>query len=410
MNLPRSIKEYMSVSFPKDVWIISVGCLVRAFGYSLMIPFLALFLFREFNAPTALIGTVLMVYSFFGKFFQLFGGFLSDKFGRKTIILFGLGVESVAYFCYVFAPSLFVFLALACCAGLAGSMYYPAANALIAERVDPEQRGRAFGLLNIFANVGVIAGPTAAMLIVSHSFKILFVCASAATAVYFFLVFFLVKEPDTQWVFEKPAFTESVKKSVLDHPFLFFCMVTVITYMIYVQITMTLPLYSSVYLSIVPERIGILFVINGILVVTLQHFIAAFVDKHKRTTSLFLGTFLVAAGLGLFGMSSNLFHLAVGIIIFTLGELFFSPSVLGLVADLAPENLMGSYMGFAGFFQGIGCSAGYFLGGVAMDVFAEQIVFMWLLFFVLGIAGCAGYLLVGLIIYRRKEATSRLRS
>ncbi len=403
MRLSDSIRRYMEMSFTRDVWVISVGCLVWAFGYSLMIPFLALYLFREFGTSMALIGVTLMVYSIFGKFFQLFGGFLSDKFGRKTIILFGLGVESVAYFGYAFASSLLVFMILACFAGFAGSFYLPAANALIADVVESEKRGRAYGLLNIFTNVGVIAGPFAATLIVGRSFKILFICASIATAIYFFLVLLYIKEPETKWVLTQPGFVESIKESVSNHPFLYFCIITVVSYLIYVQITLTLPLFCSVYLSIVPERIGTLFIINGILVVSLQHVIATFVDNHKRTISLSLGTLLMAVGLGLFGVSQTLFHVALCVLIFTLGELFFGPAVFGLIADLAPEKLVGSYMGFSGLFQGIGYSAGYLFGGVAMDIFAEQITVMWAVFAALGIIGCVAYFFVGLMIYRREK-------
>jgi MFS family permease len=403
LRLSDNIRGYMKISFARDVWVISVGCLVWAFGYSLMIPFLALYLFREFGASMALIGVTLMVYSIFGKFFQLFGGFLSDKFGRKTIILFGLGVESIAYLGYASASSLLLFMILACFAGFAGSFYLPAANALIADVVEPNKRGRAYGLLNVFTNVGVIAGPFAATLIVGRSFKILFICASIATAIYFFLVLLYVQEPETKWVLTRPAFIESIKESVSNHPFLFFCIVTVASYLIYVQITLTLPLFCSVYLSIVPERIGTLFILNGILVVSLQHVVATFVDNHKWTASLSLGTLLMAVGLGLFGVSQTLFHVAICVVIFTLGELFFGPAVFGLVADMAPEELVGSYMGFSGLFQGLGYSAGYLFGGVAMDIFAEQITVMWALFAALGIAGCVAYFFVGLTIYRKKE-------
>jgi MFS family permease len=86
-----------------------------------------------------------------------------------------------------------------------------------------------------------------------------------------------------------------------------------------------------------------------------------------------------------------------------LGELFFGPAVFGLIADLAPEKLVGSYMGFSGLFQGIGYSIGYLFGGVAMDIFAEQITVMWALFAALGIAGCVAYFFVGLMIYRKEE-------
>ena len=115
-------------------------------------------------SPVMLFGTVYFVtYAAVGLPF----GVLSDRFSKKKILLFGAGLNSVAFLIAAYTDSYGVFMAAMVLAGLGGGTYHPVGNALISN-IFSNTIGRAFGLIGMGACLGLFAGPLASGIIAHH--------------------------------------------------------------------------------------------------------------------------------------------------------------------------------------------------------------------------------------------------
>ena len=88
-----------------------------------------------------------------------FAGSLADRFGRKRIVIAGLGLHILCLTVTGFSTSPVLFLAAFFFAGTAAGLYLAAPYVIIAEMADPEKRGRFYGLLSTCAALGCLAGP-----------------------------------------------------------------------------------------------------------------------------------------------------------------------------------------------------------------------------------------------------------
>jgi len=117
-------------------------------------------------SPVMLFGTVYFVtYAAVGLPF----GVLSDRFSKKKILLFGAGLNSVAFLIAAYTDSYGVFMAAMVLAGLGGGTYHPVGNALISN-IFSKTIGRAFGLIGMGACLGLFAGPLVSG-IIAHQFN-----------------------------------------------------------------------------------------------------------------------------------------------------------------------------------------------------------------------------------------------
>ena len=79
--------------FPRLFWVIVGVRFVDGIGGTLLFPFFALYITQKFNVGMTQAGILLGISSLFGLVGSMFGGALTDKFGRKQLILFGLSAR-----------------------------------------------------------------------------------------------------------------------------------------------------------------------------------------------------------------------------------------------------------------------------------------------------------------------------
>ena len=82
--------------FPRLFWVIVGVRFVDGIGGTLLFPFFALYITQKFNVGMTQAGILLGISSLFGLVGSMFGGALTDKFGRKQLILFGLVFNAIS--------------------------------------------------------------------------------------------------------------------------------------------------------------------------------------------------------------------------------------------------------------------------------------------------------------------------
>lgn len=107
-------------------------------------PFRAMYLKEELGATIYILGMLTMLSSSEQLLFQLPGGILADKFGRRKIIIYGTTLRIISPLFYLFATHWTHVIPAMICEG-AASIYMPAFRAIIADSLPPNERGAGYG-------------------------------------------------------------------------------------------------------------------------------------------------------------------------------------------------------------------------------------------------------------------------
>jgi len=281
-----------------------------------------------------------------------------------------------------------------CMREVSGGLYRNIPNVMVADVVDPGDRNGAFSMLRIGANLGFALGPILGGILALYSYAFMFGVTMVTSFVYLLISIFLLR--DTKPEHCGPS-RLTVKASVwTDHPFLLYCVVTAVISIVYSQMLTTFSTYSGSYGHINESLIGLLFSLNGFMVVVFQYPVAVFFERFRLTTALAIGTLLYAIGFGMVGFSTGFWPLFVSMFVITTGELVTSPASMNIVARMAPPEIRGRYMAFSGVIGYTGNAFGPAIGGTLMDWSSglKHVEIMWLMMSTLAVACVGGYLLL----------------
>jgi MFS family permease len=126
-------------------------------GFGMVIPFLS-FYAREYGANGTTVGMVVGIYSIMQFFFAPVWGRLSDRIGRRPVILISLTASCIGYFLFAFSRSLTLLFLSRIIAG-AGGANIGTAQAYIADKTTPENRAKGMGISGAAFGMGFILGP-----------------------------------------------------------------------------------------------------------------------------------------------------------------------------------------------------------------------------------------------------------
>jgi MFS family permease len=384
--------------YDRQFWVLIGGALINSFGFSLVYPFISLYLYLYRGISMTDVGLLLLVSALVGMLFQLIGGELSDRIGRKAVLVSGLIINIISFGLLTIAilgdAGYFEFLALMCVLESAIGFYRSMPGIMIADTVPEGDRNGAFSLLRIGWNLGFALGPLLGGVLALYSYAILFGMATVTSGVYLLIVIFLIRDT-------KPKKVSVAKEAGYgavwhDRTFLLFCGIAVLVTLVYAQIFSTFSTYLGSYGQISAAEVGFLFSINGFMIVAIQYPLARFLERFRLTTSLMMGVLLYAVGYGAVGLSVGFLPLAACMLLITMGEIIYSPSSINLVSRMArPEN-RGRYMSFADMMVSGGFAFGPAVGGFLMDKYAGSIEIMWML-----LGGLLIICVFGLLVLRR---------
>jgi MFS family permease len=380
--------------------VLFYGRLFAAMGWSLSMPFLAIYMSQDLNIDAALVTLAYTVAAIFGAVSQMIAGELADRVGRRVTLLASMAIRTVVFVLIALAVQLSLgFLSVAilmCASSISGNMFMPAANAMITDIVPASKRVEGFSIARIGANIGWAVGPALGGISSQFlSYPITFMITSVLSAVVLALVFFYAPESRMKGAFERfrPGDIAAIRK---DRSFMIYAVLTILTGIIAMQMIATLSIYTQEYTPwITKDLLGVVYTLNGLLVVFLQFPVSRSLSKYRLTTMLSLGTLLYCIGYLSVAFASTFALLLISMTIVTLGEIVISPPSLTIVSNMAPSNKRGQYMGVYGLFDAFGGSFGPLVGGIAMDTFPGQPAVIWAIPCLFGLAAVVGYLFFG---------------
>ncbi len=388
-------------AYPRPFWALVVGTFVNRTGL-VVLPFLTLYLTGE-RGYSVEQGTLAVSLYGAGAFTGGFlGGWVSDRVGRRPVLLASLGAAALPMAAIPFAPTYPVIGALAFTFGLLSEMYRPAVSAAVADMVGEEQRARAFAIVYWAINLGAAIGPALGGVLAEHSYLGLFVLEGASLLAYAFVV--LVAVPETRPAAASSASGRHVSLAPVarDGTLAALALAVLLVGMGFQQLFTTLPLTMGG--DGIPERyFGLVISVNGGLIVLIGLPVAAFVGARLTSWPVPLAVLLIGIGLGLQVPAHTFGAYAACAVVWTLGEMAFLPIVPTLVAKLAPVELRGSYQGVYHASWGLAKMLGPALGGIVFARHGSAV--LWAASAGLGLA--SAFIVTALLpVFRRRFAVA----
>lgn len=332
----------MAASLPPAFWVLWWGVLVNR-AASFVAAFLALFLVQERGFDVAAAGRVVALYGVGGIAGAVVGGAVADRIGRRFTMLSSLALSAAAVGSLALARGTFGIAALTLLAGFAGQTYAPALNAAVADVVPLPDRRRAFGLVYWAANVGYGVGFAVAGAVGPKSLPALFVLDAATTAAFLLLVAWRMPETRPAGAGRDPVLG-GLRRVVTDGTFMVFLGLQLVVLLVFTQWVLMLGVDTAAH-GVGRAGYAFLMWLNCAGAIVLQPLLGRWIIRRDPTWSLVSSALLFGIGYGLNAFATGLPVYAVGVVLWTMGEVLCLPVASAVPAALAPPELRGRYQG-----------------------------------------------------------------
>lgn len=315
-------------------------------GFGIVLPLLPLYATR-FGATAWTVGMLVTVYSVAQFFMAPVWGRLSDRFGRRPILLLGLVGSAVSYLVFAWAESVAALFLSRILAGVGGSTV-PVAEAYIADVTPPERRAGNMGLIGAAFGLGFTVGPALGGAFSSISWQAPGLLAAGLCFANALLALAFLPESRSG---PRPvaagaagrmrlgaALADARLRRVLAVYFLFAAAFAVIQ--------PTLSLLGADRFGLGRERVGYLFAFLGLISAVVQGGLVRRLVPWLGEVGLIRWSVApFVTGLALVGLAASMPMLLAGLALLAVGYGGALPSVLALVSRVAPPALQGGVLG-----------------------------------------------------------------
>jgi MFS family permease len=363
-----------------QIWILAIGRLLSQMGSGFTLFYAPIFFVNQVGLSATSVGLGLGSQSISGVMGRFLGGSLSDgQFGRKRTVLLSAVISAIAAFVMAFAANFPLFIVGNLLMGLGIGLFWPSAEALVADLSTPQDRNEAFALNRLCDSLGLGIGVVLGGLVISitGAYRSLFMIDGISFLMLFAVVLWAIRE--TFQTTGEYSGLKGWKLALRDRTLLIYCVVNVLFTTYIVQISSTLPLYFTNFVSgtadekgFAPLVISALFTWHLLVAVICQLPTARLLNRFRRTRGLILSAVLWGLGfvvVWLTGIASTgsigWAVLALGIL--SLATVTYMPASSSIVVDLATESLRGVYLAVNSQCWAIGYLIGPPIGGWALD-------------------------------------------
>lgn len=332
-------------------------------GFGIIIPVLP-FYAEQLGASPFQLGLLMAVYSIMQFIFAPMWGRVSDRVGRKPLMLLGILGLSFSFFLMALAHQLWVLFVARILGGFLSSANMPTVQAYVADITSEEDRGKGMGVVGAAVGLGFVFGPAIGGIFSQMSLAMPFYVAGISSLITFFLVLFIVKE-----TLPKEARGQAVlaKKTSF---FQFFKGATSILCFLQLFVSVSLAGLEATFAYFAAERAGLgavelgyIFMIMGLAGAFVQGgLVGRMTKKFGEGVVIQVGIVTSAIGFGLILFVDSFLTAAIFLSIFGIGNGVIRPSVSALITKTATSGY-GRATGMLSSFDSLGRIIGPPLGG-----------------------------------------------
>lgn len=354
----------------RNFLIIALIALVNALGYGIIIPVLYSYS-RKFGLSDFQNGLLFSVFSIFQFLSTPVIGRLSDKYGRRPLLIISLLGTALSFFMMAFAPSaLFLFLARALDGITAGNI--PVASAVISDTTKPEERAKGFGILGASFGFGFVFGPAISAFTVGINAALPFIVAGVVSLIAVIATTIFLPETNKHIGEVKESKFFNFKRLI--HALTDENVGTTLLTTFFYSFALSLLIFSyqpfSVkVLELSANKISILFTLFGIVGLITQVFLLHRLTKRFGLKNTFIASFLVISIIFFaFFFIRNPLIFAFASVLWGFSNSLINPLIQTILSKETDEKSQGSIQGLNASYLSIGMILGPIIGGVLASI------------------------------------------
>jgi MFS family permease len=370
------LEKGMNLADKKIFATLFFGLFATVTGVGIVVPLLPVYA-HDLGASGFLIGMIFGAFSLARTFTLPYFGRLSDRKGRKPLIVSGLMAYTVISFGFIFFKEVNALIVLRFFQGIASAMLMPIIQAYIGDITPPGKEGFSMGLFNMSLFCGLSLGPLLGGVIHDRfSLQTSFLCMGVLAFIGFFLCFFLLPPTRSEKYISSGRSPVQWKHLIFNRDiatiFLFR-----FSHILCIGIVWAfLPLFARLRFSSSSSAIGFLIML-GVLVSGVLHVPMGLVaDKLSKRWMVVVGGLIVAGAVFSFEWAQGFGGLVWASIFFGIGGGIAMPALMAIaVVKGSQTDSMGSVMAILTLAHSLGMLCGSLIGGLMMDVFQLRTAF-----------------------------------
>lgn len=384
----------MKRTFHPVVIALLAGTAVVQLFRAMCYPFLAIFLTNRTSMSIEEIGLTISLGALAGTVGGLFGGTLSDRYGRKNVMLVALAVSALFYAGYAWVHQAWLLVALLMVYGLFGSFFEPASRALMGDLTEQNLRVRVFSIRYMLVNFGYFFGPLLGLWLGLTGQALPFLIMAVIYLFYLVVLWGLLRSYERrgfgviadvqQSAPQRPELRNSLRLLGQDRALQLLLLGGLLSTVVHGLWSVPVSQYVS------SEAFSLLLVVNSGVVILLQPFFGRLMEKKiSALHAVTLGSVLFAVGEIGFATAGSTVWFVVAMVVFTIGEILVLPAEFMLIDNITPDGMRGTYYG-AQSLTSLGNFVSPWLSAILLSHFGGPVLFVVM----------AGVALVSLVFFQ----------
>ncbi|MDK6932413.1 MFS transporter [Klebsiella aerogenes] len=362
-------------TFPAIVHALLFFTFVVRFSYFMAWPFIAVIMTQNYHMSPVAIGVAMTSSALLSVVLGMYGGQISDRLGRRIILLLGCGFSAVGYITLAQATGMGLFITGLMIIGICFAWVDPPVRALMSDLlVDRRRRALALQMRYYLINVAAVFGPLIGIVFGLTSQKGTFLLTGLTYLPFFFYVLLFIpagKLPGVQTGSTPVVKLHQVMGIIAkDRIYIAALLCSMLCSVVFIHYEAVLPQYLMLLDGNVAVRlITLILVTNACTVLLFQSFIMRFLAQVCLPKRILLGgiIFAVSQLCFFFTRSTEMWAWLMGTAVFSMGEAILMPNLNILLDQLAPNEHRGAYLG-ASTLSTLGVAAGPLIGGVMLSM------------------------------------------
>ena len=371
-------------SIHPQIWIFAIGRFLSEVGTGCTLFYAPIFFVNQVGLSATSVGVALGTASISGIVGRIVGGSLADSehWGRRRTLLLATAISAIGSLVLAATNNFTILVIGSLISGLGIGFYWPAAESVVADTSQIDNRRETFAIARLADNLGLAIGIMLAGFFISiiGSYRWLFVIDGISFLVFFGVVYVGIIETEQQQIeeSEKTELFASWMAVLSDRRFLVYIAVNIFFTIYISQIHSTLPLFFKNFVikstteGFAQTTISVLFAWHLVFAIICQLPVTSILKRCSHTLALTVSAIFWAIGFAIIRVSGiapshHLVWVILALGVFAVAIVSYTPSAASLVTELAPENQRGVYFSINALCWAVGSFIGHPLGGWALD-------------------------------------------
>lgn len=382
LRQPVERKERIVMSYrSKALLVVALTIFVDSFIGGVVVPVLPLYA-ETLGLSSFQLGAIFAAYSAVFLFLSIPMGMISDRFGRRKIMILGMVGLAVTTIAFAFAKSFVMLVGIRLLQGVAASATWMVGPALIADLYPPQERGGKMGLAMAGNSFGFLFGPVAGGFLYDWGgYAAPFLLSALITVLVLVATIIVIKEPQTRTVTNEKVTGESSLSILLGNRVLLVgCGVMLLASMGLGFIDPLLPGYFNQKFGASSTTIGWLFGAMAVASLIAQPLFGRLSDLVGRVLPIAVGIVAMATAFALFSEAGTVALSMLAMAILGLTHGLTTAPVPAMLADAMMRKNgdagYGTAIGFNNTAFSIGYTVGPLIGGAFVDLWSLKSLFV----------------------------------